>query len=289
MRLSDLKRLNFQLGLKVIAGYFGSKVLRRKLVHQQEELISYLRHLAKLNIYHRKSIGKYFLVQSPSYGLFYLRKPFSSDYKVFRQIFNDREYLELANIVDANCKNDKISIIDGGANIGLTTIYLNHFFKSRKKLLSILIEPFKDNLDSAKKNMEVQGIDGVYYENAGFHNKKCFLKIDHSYRDGMEWSTQIVEASEETDLTSVEVAEVMDKYQLEDVDVLKLDIEGAERFLFEDEEYAAKFLRRIKVVAIELHREYDVEEKIKSILQKNGFSLIKNMHTFIGTRQPAIA
>ena len=273
----------------VIAAYFKTKLLRRKVVGKQQMALTYFQFLSKLKINHKKEIGNYFLVESPEYGKFYLRKPFSSDYKVFKQIFSDNEYLEFAKLIQQNCTNDTITMIDGGANIGLTTIYLNHFFRGKKKIRSILVEPFKENIESAKLNMEIQGIDGVSYERAGLHNKKCFLKIDHSYRDQREWSVQIIETPEQTDLESIEIPEIIDKYHLPTVDVLKLDIEGAERFLFEDEAYASNFLRKVNVFAIELHREYPIEDKVLDVLHRNDFEPQKYLHTYIAAKKKAVS
>ena len=273
--------------IPVITAYFKDKLLRKKLTGNEKEAITYFRYLSKLKLSHKKTVGNYFLVESPRYGQFYLRNPFSSDYKVFKQIFRDKEYLEFAQLIDASCPGDTISMIDGGANIGLTTIYLNHFFKGRKKIKSILVEPFKENIESAKLNMNIQGIDGVSYEMAGLHNKKCFLKIERSHGDGMEWAIQIVESSEKTDLPSLEISEILDKYKLSTLDVLKLDIEGAERFLFEDDAYASEFLKKVKVFAIELHKEYFIEDKVLDILRRNNFEIKKYQHTYIGSRKSA--
>lgn len=273
--------------IPVISAYFKDKLLRKKLTGDENEAITYFRYLSKLKLSHKETVGNYFLVESPKYGQFYLRKPFSSDYNVFKQIFRDKEYLEFAQLIDANCPGDTISMIDGGANIGLTTIYMHHFFKGRKKIKSILIEPFKENIESAKLNMNIQGIDGVSYEIGGLHNKKCFLKIERSHGDGMEWAIQIVESPEKTDLPSLEISEILDKYQLPTLDVLKLDIEGAERFLFEDEAYASNFLKKVKVFAIELHKEYFIEDKVLDILNRNDFEIKKYQHTFIGSKKTA--
>ncbi|HKH62618.1 MAG TPA: FkbM family methyltransferase [Flavitalea sp.] len=288
MKLFDLKRIPASMRIQVIAAYFKNKLLGTKLIGKEEEVITYFRYLSKLKISHKKTVGNYFLVESPDYGQFYLRKPFSSDYKVFKQIFRDKEYLEFAQLIDASCPDDTISMIDGGANIGLTTIYMHHFFKGKKKIKSILVEPFKENIESAKLNMNIQGIDGVSYEIAGLYNKKCFLKIERSYGDGMEWAIQVVESPEQTDLPSLEISEILDKYQLRTLDALKLDIEGAERFLFEDETYASNFLKKVKVFAIELHKEYFIEDKVLDILRRNNFEIKKYQHTYIGSKKSAV-
>jgi FkbM family methyltransferase len=285
MKVFELRRLNVLLMMKVIAAYIGTKLLRVRLIDKQDELIAYFNHLAKLKIRHKKSIGKYFLVCSPEFGEFYLRKPYSSDYKVFEQVFLDKEYSHLAERIDQLCPADTITMIDGGGNIGLTTIFIHRFFKGRKVVRSIVVEPFEDNINLAKMNFEIQGMKSVYYEKAGLYNKKCYLKIDNKFRDEMEWSVQIVESPEKTDLESIEINEIFDKYNIQNLDVLKLDIEGAEAFLFKDEEYANEFLKKLKIIAIELHNEYNINEKVLCILKKNNFDLVKFGEMYIGTKQ----
>ena len=273
MKLLELRRLNFQLAIKVVFAYLGDKLFKRKLVNQQSEIISYFNALYNLDVFHKEDAGRYYLIESKQYGQFYLRKPFSSDYKVFQQIFIDKEYSLLADLVDKHCKGDVVTIIDGGANIGLTTIYMHHALKSRRMIKSILVEPFEDNIQLAEKNTRLQGIHGACFERAGFYNKPCFLKIDQGFRDGMEWSIQIVESEMPTDLRSIEINDIFRKYDLNQVDVLKLDIEGAEKFLFEDKDYASSFLSKILIIAIELHDEYRVAKNILSILESNHFEI----------------
>lgn len=284
MKLLELRRLNFSLVVKVIIAYLGSKLLRKRLVSRQDELIAYFNHLARLKIRHKQSTDRHFLVSSEEHGEFYLRKPFSSDYKVFEQVFLDREYLHLAELIDRTCQGDEITMIDGGANIGLTTIFISRFLKGRKRIRSIVVEPFDDNLRSAQMNFEVQGVKNIHYEKAGLYNKKCYLKIDTHFRDEMEWSVQIVESPEKTELQSIEISEIFEKYHLDSLDVLKLDIEGAEEFLFRDEDYATRFLERVKIIAIELHDEYDSNEKILDILRRNKFELIKFGEMYVGKK-----
>ena len=133
MKLFELRRLNVTLAIKVVFAYIGAKVFRRQLVKNQDKLIAYFNHLAVLNMYHKKTLANHFLVRSPDYGQFYLRKPYSSDYKAYEQVFLKKEYLRLAELIQENCKGDTISMIDGGANIGFTSIYISDYFKGKKK------------------------------------------------------------------------------------------------------------------------------------------------------------
>lgn len=285
MKLFELQRLNAKLAIKVVVAYIGAKVFRLQLVKDQDKLIAYFNHLTILDMHHKKTLENHFLVESTAHGQFYLRKPYSSDYKVYEQVFLDKEYLRLAELIHENCATDTISMIDGGANIGFTSIYISDYFKGKKTIKSILIEPFEDNIKTAKLNIDAHGINSVFYEQAGIHNKKCFLKTDQQFRDGMEWSIQITESEEATELPSIEISEVLEKYQIDTLHVLKLDIEGAERFLFEDENYASNFLKKVKIIAIELHDEYHVADAILDIIQKNNFDVIKFGEMYVGAKR----
>jgi FkbM family methyltransferase len=285
MKLFELKRMSFPLAVKVAFAYLGDKLFKIKLVKEQSELIAYFNALSKLDLYHEADTGSYYLVRSRQYGRFYLRKPFSSDYKVFQQVFSDKEYAFLVEVIDKHCKGDVVTMIDGGANIGLTTIFINHALRDKRTIKSILVEPFPANMELVKMNTGIQNIEGARFERAGFYNKSCFLKIDQSFRDGMEWSIQIVESEEPTDLRSIEMEDIFIKYDLQKLDVLKLDIEGAEKFLFEDVNYASSFLKKISIIAIELHDEYDVAEKILSILTMNNFDMQKYGEMHVGVKK----
>jgi FkbM family methyltransferase len=284
MKLLELKRLNFSLACKVFLAYIGKKLLHVKLVGGQDELISYYNFLINSNARHLETVGKYNHVETAAYGSFYLRKPFSSDYKVFDQIFLKKEYSFLADAIKKYCPGPDINFLDGGANIGFTTIYINHHLQGIKKIKSVLIEPFADNIELARLNIESRKIDRTIFEKAGLHNKNCFLKLVKDFRDGMEWSIQIVESAEPTDLRSVELNEICSKYFNGKLNVLKLDIEGGEKFLFADEAYAASFLSKTDIIAIELHEEYVNIDKVVQILTQNNFTLHKYGEMHVGIK-----
>lgn len=58
-----------------------------------------------------------------------LRDQTHSDLDVFRQIFIKEEYKSMLNLLKLNnFHQDRISIVDAGANIGLTTLYFGLHF-----------------------------------------------------------------------------------------------------------------------------------------------------------------
>lgn len=285
MKISGVRRLNLQIFCKVLLAYIGDKLLRSSIIDGQKEIIAYFNALIRLDLYHKADAKTHYIAESRQYGQFYLRKPFSSDYKVFEQIFVVKEYLLLAELIERHCQNNEVFFIDGGANVGFATIFVQHYLKGKKKIKAILIEPFKDNIETARLNFQLRNIDNVYFEMAGLYNKSCYLRIDHGFRDGMEWSIQTTECNEPTELKAIQIKDLSEKYSLERIDVLKLDIEGAEKFLFEDENYASSFLKNVSIISIELHDEYNIASKILHTLEKNQFKLQKYGELHVGIKQ----
>ena len=83
-----------------------------------------------------------FYIDSDNHKLILRRK--SSDILVYNQVFLCNEYEQPLNLIKKKLQfNDNLNIIDGGANIGLFTVYANELFKSN----FILIEPFEGNVN----------------------------------------------------------------------------------------------------------------------------------------------
>ena len=288
MKLLQLRRLNFLLSIQLILAYFGEKLFKVNLVTDQKQLIAYFNHLVKLDLIHQKDLGKYYNVRNSAGESFILRKPFSSDYKVYEQVFVDEEYKPLVALTNDYCQQPTVVILDGGANIGFTTLYLQRALRPNKQLHAILVEPFESNLACAELNLSNEGLAEISFERAGLHNKNCFLSINQSFRDAMEWSVQVEESSLPTDLKAIQPLDILQNHNIDHFDVLKLDIEGAERFLFANEDYASEFLQRTTIIAIEVHPEYIERKKVVSVLEKNGFSLSNSGELVIGVRNSTV-
>jgi len=56
-----------------------------------------------------------------------------------------------------------------------------------------------------------------------------------------------------------------------EIDILKIDVEGAEKVLFEDIKYATQFLKKVKFIAIEIHDELDLRTKIYHAFRINNY------------------
>lgn len=165
-------------------------------------------------------------------------RPLSSDIPTFYQIFLYDEY----NIEFT--EKPKI-IIDGGANIGLFAIKMKNEFPETK---IICIEPDLDNFQMLQKNL--LKYKDVFFENSGLWNKDTKLKVYDKYNCG-KWGMVVEEDIDTGTVSAISLNSLLEKYSINYVDVLKLDIETSEKQLF-SENYE-EWLPKVKTIIIELH------------------------------------
>ena len=182
----------------------------------------------------------------------------TSDIPTFRQIFFDREY-------DFNLNFTPEIIIDAGANIGLAAIY---FANKYPKAKIISIEPERTNFSLLKENTK-------YYDNivslnkalSNFGNQELKV-VDNGYGNWgflTESGEKDADCSTKNLIKTVTVEDIMNKYKYEYIDVVKIDIEGYEKELFETNTH---WLENTRCLIIELH------DRIKHGCSTNFFSVI---------------
>ncbi len=223
----------------------------------------------------------YFLATLLNKTKVYFRNQNHSDFDVFKQIFNSEEYKVLVSIIKNNYKfNFKETIlIDAGANVGYTTVYFSKRFNFSKVFC---IEPSESNLQILKKNIELinESSDIKILPNALCGERNLKFELDNNFRDGKDWSTTIKEKKEGR-IEGITINEIMTSYNLETITVLKVDIEGAERFVF-NEKCDLSFLDKTVIIALEIHDEFNIRESIYSILKKYSFILLESGELTIG-------
>lgn len=172
-----------------------------------------------------------------------LRVP-SSDVPTFEQIFVNTEYA-------FDVRRPPRTIIDAGANIGLASV----FFAARYPDARILaIEP-------ESRNFELLTINVAQYPNvtpvhgALWHQSEILEVIDpglgnwgfvtRSARDPSAPSGRFVNKAQ-----GMTVDRVMHEHGLQHVDILKIDIEGAEKEVFST---PTAWIERVDALIMELH------------------------------------
>jgi FkbM family methyltransferase len=135
--------------------------------------------------------------------------------------------------------------VDGGANIGLFTILMKNQYPDAK---IICIEPDSENFDILQKNVSLYS--NVYCEKCGLWNKDTKLKVYDKYNLG-KWGLVVEEDLDNGNLPAISIESLLKKHNIEQVDILKLDIEGSEKEIFSDN--FEIWLQKVKIIVVELH------------------------------------
>lgn len=176
----------------------------------------------------------------------------SSDFAVLRQVIGQRE-------VEFNLPSPPEKIVDVGANIGLASVLFANKWPSAQ---IIAIEPDKDNFELLRKN--TCGYQNISCIHGAVWSHRCQMTIKNP--DVESFSFQVEEARDGNSANSVTGMTVRDLITLLDgqIDLLKIDIEGAEFELF-DPKYL-DWLGNVQHIAVELHERYapGVTERVQS-------------------------
>ena len=207
-----------------------------------------------------------------------LKHPFtirgnSSDKLVIDQVFYQKDY-------EISIDFDPKVIVDCGANIGLASLFFTNKYKDCK---IIAVEPEKDNFNLLALNSKPY--PNIFLENKGIWSESCHLNIV-SGEDNLPWSFYVEPTVHKTETTieAIGIAEIIEKYDLKQIDILKIDIEGSEENLFEKN--VELWLPYVKVMIIELHDRFKPlsSRPFFEVLSKNDFSIYFKGENIIATQ-----
>ena len=186
---------------------------------------------------------------------FFLRMN-TADIGTYIRIFIDKEY-------NFNVKYPPKVIIDAGANIGLASIYFTNKFPNTK---IISLEPEKANFEMLQRN--VKSYKNIIPLNAALWCKNeevelidaglgtdGYLTLNQNEINNIYNSNSANESNKDYlhknyKVPGKTVDKIIEDFNLENLDILKLDIEGSEKELFEN---SSSWIDKINSIAIELH------------------------------------
>ncbi|HJQ67355.1 MAG TPA: FkbM family methyltransferase [Blastocatellia bacterium] len=164
----------------------------------------------------------------------------TSDILTFEQIFVYDDY-DLATHVDPRL------IIDGGANVGLASIYFANRYPDAR---IIAVEPDESNAEMLRRN--TSPYPNVTVVQAGIWHRATSLAIENP--EAEKWLLRVKEAEGgEGSVEAVTIGELLERSGAARIDILKLDIEGAEREVFSHD---PEWLGKVDLLIIELHDHY---------------------------------
>jgi FkbM family methyltransferase len=205
-----------------------------------------------------------------------------SDFDVYDEVLKRKEYKSLIDLITRHVPANSITtIVDAGGNIGCTALYLK---KKYPNAHIVVIEPNRSTFDILEQNVKRNALENITLLQMGLWNEPAHLiEATTSFGDGREWAfaLQAVAAgkSKENATSGIEgitLAHLIDTYFKTGIDILKIDIEGAEQAIFTDPVQVHFFLSKVKFIAIELHGTPDIREKIEQSLTDNGFEFHRN-------------
>ena len=180
----------------------------------------------------------------------------SSFFFMYEEIFNKEIY-------KFNSEKENPLIIDCGANIGLSTIYFKKIY-SNSTIISF--EPDKYIFDILQSNINSLGLKNVTLINKGLSDHDGVVNFFSEGADG----GRVALETDNKNINKIEVTK-LSSYLDEEIDFLKIDIEGSEINVIKE---ISNKLHNIKNIFIEYHsasskkQELDV---ILKILSDNGF------------------
>lgn len=164
-------------------------------------------------------------------------------------------------------------ILDLGSNIGVTLVHLKHVYPSAR---IIGVEMDEDNYNLAQRN--IAGMEGVEVINCAIsvsdgvvaYNKSDNVDAYHVTTSGAD-----NQAGRLVSVNSITIGSLLAKYKLGSVDFMKIDIEGEEIKLFE-EQADLTWLNKVNTLNIEIHGDSALLQKIIFRLEANGFRAWKD-------------
>ncbi len=184
-------------------------------------------------------------------------RPGSSDIDIFEVVFIAERFKHIETKVEPKV------IIDAGANIGLVSLYFARKYPDAK---IFAIEPETSNYNLLTMNTKSYG--NIVPIKAALWKNNSTLYIQNPNAE--KWAFKVSEENKIGEyVDAITVMDILQKTSNNYIDILKIDIEGAEKEVF-SENYQS-WIDKINFFVIELH------EGLQSGCRGSFFSAIKNL------------
>ena len=190
----------------------------------------------------RPFVGERLTLRPSGYRYQLLLRRAGTDLAVLRQMLVKEEYGPVSSLRRIRL------IVDCGANIGLSSYYLLHRYPEARV---IAVEPDEANCALCRRNLAAFGERAIVMQAAVWRENRR-LRIAPASRSRGAWALR-VEPDDEGPVEGLTLVEILRRAgQTGPVDLLKIDIEGAETEVFRG---SPEWLRITRNIAIELHGE----------------------------------
>lgn len=192
-------------------------------------------------------------------GLF----PWGGQWLVLRGVWIYQDYLHPV-------VKDSKTILDLGANIGAATVYMNGLNPSAT---FACIEPDPRNVPLLQDNLRLNGISARVFECA-ISGERGNMRFGLGFDTG--WSALLEAGASKSESVEREIVvktrtvpDILDDLGWAEVDLIKMDVEGAEVSILKD---AGDWLPRVGNILMEIHGDGG-PERMSGILERFGWRL----------------
>ena len=263
--LRSAAQLPFEIQ-KEIGVHHLKRIMRQKSTRHQVIWTSFLYYFARKPFSITEKRGLYFVnFESGDKRVgTNIRIGRSSDIFVFFQVFIVDGYKPLVDFMKGKSFTPR-TIVDVGANVGYFSVLMSSQYPHAE---ISCVEPSSKNYDCLKINMgenakSVQLIEAALWTS----DRKLMIKNESAE----EWAFQLTDNSlVPGEYDGISLTSLIRKLGISRIDLLKMDIEGAEGILFNDLNFLAE-LDKVTILAMEIHDEHADRKRIHEKLSERGF------------------
>jgi FkbM family methyltransferase len=198
---------------------------------------------------------------------------------VFQEIFEEKHHTKLKSFLG---KKDKV-IVDLGANEGLYVLKMKENSPNAK---IIAVEPNPEAFRILKKNVETNNLSDVMLVNSAVSSKNGKVNFEIIKGSTEVGALKLYEKFEnrgeirKISVTSITLEKLFNMFNLNKIDLLKMDVEGTELEILKS---AESILPKIKKVVVEYHGAQKTKKGvIKLMLKRNFKMLLMEKNKFFG-------
>jgi len=170
----------------------------------------------------------------------------SSDVLVYKDVIDSKEY-------EFTATKEPRTIIDAGANIGLTSVFFANKYPNAK---IIAIEPDESNIKILEMNIKpyknIHLIKGALWDSVGEIDLLDAGLGNWGFMVGNEKDTNGIKlpATSKYKTKTITIEKICELYELDEIDILKIDIEGSEKEVFNN---SSQWINKVNLIVVELH------------------------------------
>jgi FkbM family methyltransferase len=206
-------------------------------------------------------------------------RPNSSDLATFREVFVDEVYGALPHVIP-----EVDWIVDLGANIGLSSLYLLQRYPGARVLA---VEPHEVNVALLRHNLEPWVASGrCRIVHAAAWSEDCVL-CSATPSDAMHFASFRVRVPATSDVATIRglsMRSLFEETAAREVQLVKIDVEGAESALFTSD---TSWLDVVRCIAVEFHGDSRATSRFDELMAERGFRIVsETAHTVIALESP---